>query len=622
MLTLPLLLTVPALAADPFTEIWSLELQRAPASELVAYSTMDDPSVRARAALAMGRTRDEGALEPLSLLLADPSPEVRSAAAFALGLTEGGAAPARLALRHEEDAAVREQLYFALGLQPEVDSIPVLVEGLGRSAGEARGAGVALGKMARLELEGIQDAAVIEALAQQLTRIDPDARRAAAFALGRMAPTELSDAAFDDLAKRADTDRDANVRAFLVRALAPQGDEAVIEAASRDPDVGVRVAAARALPKAGTPEAVTERLLADPNLHVRTATAEALAASEADVIPLLKPLLTASAPSLRAAAVASLAELGHSDHTRDALKPDQPLLVRVAATGALEDEAQLLRLAARGAEPGIRTAAAARVAELAPSAETGRVLIQSPDPAVVGVGLGLLAEHPDAQDLDAVVNLLMPATDMDVLREGLGALEAIVPLSREIPGSADGVVARAQASPSLSVREAAQPVAALLELPEVATWAQPVPDLEAVQQIQVARILTDQGELRVRLRPDVAPYTVHNFAKLAESDFFDGSAFHRVVPDFVIQDGCPRGDGWGGPEWSIPDELSPLPYDEGVLGMALSGPDTGGSQWFLTLSPQPHLDAAYTVFGELILGPMQAIHAGAVIQDVVIERVP
>ena len=138
-----------------------------------------------------------------------------------------------------------------------------------------------------------------------------------------------------------------------------------------------------------------------------------------------------------------------------------------------------------------------------------------------------------------------------------------------------------------------------------------------------ARILTDAGELRVRLHPELAPMTVHNFATLAEQDYFDGLSFHRVVPDFVVQDGCPRGDGWGGPGYAIPDELSWLPYDEGVLGMALSGPDTGGSQWFLTLSPQPHLDGNYTVFGELDVGAgaLRGIHQGTLIQDVIIERV-
>jgi cyclophilin family peptidyl-prolyl cis-trans isomerase len=150
-----------------------------------------------------------------------------------------------------------------------------------------------------------------------------------------------------------------------------------------------------------------------------------------------------------------------------------------------------------------------------------------------------------------------------------------------------------------------------------------LPPLTEIARLQSARILTDAGEIRVALRPDIAPLTVWNFARLAEQDFFDGEPFHRVVPDFVIQDGCPRGDGWGDPGYAIPDELSWLPYDEGALGMALSGPDTGGSQWFLTLSPQPHLEAKYTAFGSLSLesaGPRR-VRAGTVIQDVIIERV-
>ena len=73
--------------------------------------------------------------------------------------------------------------------------------------------------------------------------------------------------------------------------------------------------------------------------------------------------------------------------------------------------------------------------------------------------------------------------------------------------------------------------------------------------------------------------------------------------------------------YSIVDELSWLPYDEGTLGMALSGPDTGGSQWFITLAPQPHLNAGYTVFGQLVAGPSHAVHQGTIIRDVVIERI-
>jgi cyclophilin family peptidyl-prolyl cis-trans isomerase len=77
-------------------------------------------------------------------------------------------------------------------------------------------------------------------------------------------------------------------------------------------------------------------------------------------------------------------------------------------------------------------------------------------------------------------------------------------------------------------------------------------------------------------------------------------AFHRVVPDFVVQSGDPRGDGWGGPGYAIRDEINRLRYERGVLGMALSGADTGGSQFFITLSPQPHLDGTYTAFGRVI----------------------
>jgi len=95
---------------------------------------------------------------------------------------------------------------------------------------------------------------------------------------------------------------------------------------------------------------------------------------------------------------------------------------------------------------------------------------------------------------------------------------------------------------------------------------------------------------------------VENFIRLARSGYFDGITFHRVVPNFVIQAGCPRGDGWGGPGYEIPCEYSDRPYRTGTVGMALAGKDTGGSQWFITLSPQPRLEGRYTVFGQVTLG--------------------
>lgn len=119
------------------------------------------------------------------------------------------------------------------------------------------------------------------------------------------------------------------------------------------------------------------------------------------------------------------------------------------------------------------------------------------------------------------------------------------------------------------------------------------------RKIREAQIETSKGNLKVRLFPDEAPLTVANFARLARAGYFNDKEWHRVVPDFVAQDGCPRGDGWGGPGYSIRCEINSLRYGSGAMGMALSGKDTGGSQYFITHSPQPHLDGGYTVFGLL-----------------------
>ena len=110
---------------------------------------------------------------------------------------------------------------------------------------------------------------------------------------------------------------------------------------------------------------------------------------------------------------------------------------------------------------------------------------------------------------------------------------------------------------------------------------------------------TQKGKFAIEFRPEDAPLTVDNFVKLARSGYFNGLEVHRVVPNFVMQDGDPLGNGSGGPGWSIRCEMNMAPFERGAVGMALSGKDTGGSQWFVTHSPQPHLDGGYTVFGRV-----------------------
>ena len=113
---------------------------------------------------------------------------------------------------------------------------------------------------------------------------------------------------------------------------------------------------------------------------------------------------------------------------------------------------------------------------------------------------------------------------------------------------------------------------------------------------------TDQGEFTIQLDGGIAPNTCANFLDLIARGFYDDLTFHRVVPDFVVQGGCPRGDGWGGPGYTIRSEWSRAIYRRAAVGIAHSGKDTGGSQFFVTLSEQPHLNGRYTIFGEVTKG--------------------
>lgn len=117
-----------------------------------------------------------------------------------------------------------------------------------------------------------------------------------------------------------------------------------------------------------------------------------------------------------------------------------------------------------------------------------------------------------------------------------------------------------------------------------------------------ATVVTNKGAFTIEFLTEEAPLTVDNFVQLARKRYFNGQTVPRVVPNFVIQTGDPRGDQNGGPGYQIRCEINEVPYERGAVGMALSGKDTGGSQWFVTHSPQPHLDGGYTVFGRVIRG--------------------
>lgn len=124
---------------------------------------------------------------------------------------------------------------------------------------------------------------------------------------------------------------------------------------------------------------------------------------------------------------------------------------------------------------------------------------------------------------------------------------------------------------------------------------------EELNKLQWAKISTSKGDIWIKLFPEEAPNTVANFAHLATSGFYNDLSFHRVIPGFMAQGGCPHGTGTGGPDWAIPCETkkNKSKHTRGALSMAHAGPNTGGSQFFITFVATPHLDGVHTVFGAI-----------------------
>lgn len=140
----------------------------------------------------------------------------------------------------------------------------------------------------------------------------------------------------------------------------------------------------------------------------------------------------------------------------------------------------------------------------------------------------------------------------------------------------------------------------------------------------MAEIETNRGSIKLELFPKYAPKTVNNFVFLAQQGFYDGVSFHRVISNFMIQGGDPTGTGAGGPGYSFGDEVAdnPLIHETGVISMANAGPNTNGSQFFITHSPQPHLNGKHTVFGKVVSGQnvVDSIRQGDKMEQIIISE--
>ena len=625
-----------ALAAEPVTfggvpveaaeMIFQVEARRMPAEALAAFLSDPNPPTRAMAVRAAGRLHAPGAA--LAGPAAGSDAGVRREAAVALGWAADAAPIVRARLDAETERTVMEALVVTLGRVGDANDVSRLVMLL--DGPHAAAAAEALGRMGIRKVPGVSSDAVVHGLLDRLRFPVGPARRMAAWALARTPWEGVNGDAVERMKQAALTDPESRVRAWLTRAAAPLvNDAAFLAQLSRDEAPEVRLAALRAMPKYGCDAPSIAAGIGDADAGVRQDAIAATAACDGVDLGLLKRALSSGTTAEQAAAVTALdARRALPAALAEYMAERWPVAVRIAAVEAMDERPRLLRLALRDEDPRLRSAAtgALLAADVPPTPNELAELLGSKDAVISQAAAESVVEHPDPVLERPLLNVLGRRTTSRTLAIALvRALDAVYATGR-LPrpsNEAKTTIRRHLDAPELA--EVARRIGPLLgiEPPRARHPERALPSLAEVMQVRSARVFTSRGEIRLELLPEVAPLTVWNFATLADRGYFDGLSFHRVVADFVIQTGDPRGDGWGGPGYEIPDELSAEPYDTGALGMALSGPDTGGSQWFVTLSPHPHLDYGYTVFGHVSLGMRTAatVGVGDTIEKVVIERV-
>jgi len=258
-------------------------------------------------------------------------------------------------------------------------------------------------------------------------------------------------------------------------------------------------------------------------------------------------------------------------------------------------------------------------------AAAARARLGAADAAVRSLAADALARSPDPADVPALAAMYQASGRDSFPQAALSALKALAAIARQ-SDSGRALVRRTflqtVGDPAPGHADYLLREWAAHQWPELARrWGPPHPIatghddafylgvvrrylLGAPNQRRPRVVIETEGAgpIELALLGPEAPLTVAHFLALVDAGFFNGHRWHRVVPNFVIQDGDPRGDGWGGPPGAIRDEINRVRYADPVLGMALDGPDTGNSQWFVNLSPQPHLDGTYTVFGRVVQG--------------------
>jgi cyclophilin family peptidyl-prolyl cis-trans isomerase/HEAT repeat protein len=647
--------TQPATRGYKLARLLMLEDRRSLGNgELEGYLRDPDRGLRRRAALAAGRIGDPASLPALVAMMSDAEPEVRQMAAFGMGLIGDRLAQVPLvASLQDSDATVRARA----------------AEALGRLGDAAAAAAVAQFILERLPggaplvtVRGDDPASATDPWLElrlglfALARLK-DPRAAESVLLKDGAPRfdwwaatwtamRLESASLKPVLLAAAASSDPLSRAFAARGLGALKDASALEtlkALARDKDTTVAVHALRAAGAIGAPGgvAIAAAALGSPELVIKVEALAALATlpSERSVTPLIVTLVGHREAWVRAAA---LRALGHVDRVGLALvlsgmDPDPQWSVRAAladALGAAGDELSLSILysmlkteEARVLPAVLEALRSARGNDAVPTLTQALGHSDFAVRAAAAENLTALKATGLTRALESAYQASLGDRELEARNALVAALagqgDAAKGPLREIALADPARVVRARAAaalrglgetpPDVGPEEVSRP---LLDYREAIAPFDPIPG--APLYTPRALIHTRHGVVEIHLNVVEAPLAVQSFIELARRGFFDGLSFHRVVPGFVIQGGCPRGDGNGGPGYTLRCEIGQRPYGRGVVGMALAGKDTGGSQFFITQLPTPHLDGAYSVIGWVAKGMevVDQVRAGDLIQRV------
>ncbi|MFN0157893.1 MAG: peptidylprolyl isomerase [Bacteroidota bacterium] len=615
----------------------------------------DSPLVRARAALAAGSVQDTAHIPTLMVHLDDASPIVRKAAAFALGqMTYVVDSVQRrtvsnkflLRMKIEDDNDVELRIAEALGKVGDAAALPMLVAEQGEPTGSSLDWEIAL-SVGRYAYRGMKDKAATAFVMRLVDAFNGHQRWKGAYALMRIGDREFLGDHTSRIAAAAQA-QDPDVRMYIATVLGKLTDKRISVLAllklAADADWRVRVNALRALATSGDTSNSSVGLtliqaIDDEDEHVSLTAISSQRSMNFVATQLAGTARSALAaivenkgskfsPRQQKEAAVSLAKL-FSEEVYEMLREwrDKGMLDEEAYAAALEfiplGQARIELVEYVGdADP--------RFVKTAMDALIGSCKASVPPPAMIEAAREAFVGALATNDLAVVT------TASEALGDSMFAHESSVPDLLEAvqrlktPDDAEAIVSIISALGKLGATMALPTLSALITDPdhtvglEAARAVEKItgkphvqlvpPDgkalhtnfdwvlLDRIRDNPEVRVVTSRGEFTFTLLPDDAPFTCLNFASLIDKKFFDGLSFHRVVSNFVVQGGDPRGDGWGGPGYAIRSEFGYESYGRGFVGVASSGKDTEGCQFFVTHSRQPHLDGRYTIFGKITGG--------------------